>query len=185
MRVLVVYGSKRGGTAGLANMIGAAFTERGWQAQVRPAADVDGLGDVDAVVVGGALYFGRWHRDARAFVRRHGAALKQLPVWFFSSGPLDDSARPGDIAPVPGVNTLAAEIEIVGHMTFGGRLERHPDGLAAGWMARTMSGDWRDREQVREWVHQIVVHDLVARPAEVDVPTVPSQRQPAEDVVRR
>jgi menaquinone-dependent protoporphyrinogen oxidase len=112
MRVLVVYGSKRGGTAELARMVGKAFVERGWSAEVRPAADVTAIPDVDAVVVGGALYFNRWHRDAVRFVERFKSELYDLPVWFFSSGPLDDSARPGDIAPVPQVEKLAERVEI-------------------------------------------------------------------------
>jgi menaquinone-dependent protoporphyrinogen oxidase len=179
MRVLVVYGSERGGTAGLANMIGAAFTEVGWDAQVRPAAAVDALTEFDAVVIGGALYLNRWHRDARAFVRRHRSALTEMPVWLFSSGPLDDSARSGDIAPVPQVAALAARLEIKGHMTFGGRLEERPTGFVARRMARTMAGDWRDRTHVREWVHRIVAD--MPTPVEHRVPidlrdAIPDQR---------
>jgi len=185
MRVLVVYGSKRGGTAELARMVGKAFAERGWSVEVRPAADVTTLSDADAVVVGGALYLNRWHRDAVRFVKRHQVALRDLPVWFFSSGPLDDSARSGDIAPVPQVNTLAAKVEIKGHMTFGGRLSTDAKGFIASRMAKSNGGDWRDPEQVREWVHQICVSDLppvTALPAEEDPAdvrdAVPSQRRP-------
>jgi menaquinone-dependent protoporphyrinogen oxidase len=160
MLVLVVYGSKRGGTAELARMIGKAFAERGWSVEVRPASDVTTVTGADAVVVGGALYVNRWHRDAVRFVKKHAAALRDLPVWFFSSGPLDESARAGDIAPTPQVASLAASIEIKGHMTFGGRLQSNPRGFIARRMAKASAGDWRDPEQVREWVHQICTHDM-------------------------
>ena len=43
MRVLVCFGSKRGGTAGLAAMIGDALTETGHDAVVRPAKDAGEL----------------------------------------------------------------------------------------------------------------------------------------------
>jgi menaquinone-dependent protoporphyrinogen oxidase len=162
MRVLVVYGSKRGGTAELARMVGKAFAERGWSAEVRPAADVTTVADADAVIVGGALYMNRWHRDAVRFVNRHAAALRSQPVWFFSSGPLDHSARSGDIAPVAQVNALAAKVEIKGHMTFGGRLTPDAKGFMARRMAKKSGGDWRDPQQVREWVHQVCTHDLPA-----------------------
>ena len=160
MLVLVVYGSKRGGTAELARMVGKAFAERGWSVEVRPASDVTSVTGADAVVVGGALYFNRWHRDSVRFVKRHAAALRELPVWFFSSGPLDDSARAGDLAAVGQVQALAASIEVYGHMTFGGRLQTNPQGFLARWMAKTSAGDWRDPQQVREWVHQICTHDM-------------------------
>ena len=182
MRVLVVYGSKRGGTAELARMVGKAFAEHGWSVEVRPAADVASVTGADAVVVGGALYMNRWHRDAVRFVKRHKAALFDLPVWFFSSGPLDDSARSGGIAPVSQVNALASDVEIKGHMTFGGRLTADAKGFVANRMARTNTGDWRDAGHVREWVHQICVDmsgDFALRGASaVDArDTIPAQRR--------
>jgi menaquinone-dependent protoporphyrinogen oxidase len=155
MKVLVVFGSERGGTAGLARMVGTAFQRRGWTAEVRDAI-VPGRVDADLVVVGGALYMGRWHANARRFVRENQRALRDVPVWLFSSGPLDDSARAGDIAPVGQVQAIASRLEARGHMTFGGRLEAKPKGFVAKRMARTMAGDWRDQMHVEEWVQQIL-----------------------------
>ena len=96
-RILVAYGSKRGGTAGLAAMIRDALTGAGHQVAVSPARDIATLEGVEAVIVAGALYANRWHRDARRFVRRNRAALSTVPVWLVSSGPLDDSAAQRDI----------------------------------------------------------------------------------------
>ena len=42
------------------------------------------------MIVGGALYAFRWHKDARRFVKRHADELAGRPTYFFSSGPLDD-----------------------------------------------------------------------------------------------
>ncbi len=66
-RVLACFGSKRGGTAGLAAMIGDALIEAGCDAVVTPAKDVVEVGGFDAVIVAGALYAYGWHRDARRF----------------------------------------------------------------------------------------------------------------------
>src|SRR4051794_15800673 len=55
MRALIVYGTRGGGTAGLAHMLATAFEREGWRADVRDAADAPGIGDVDVVVVGGGL----------------------------------------------------------------------------------------------------------------------------------
>ena len=169
MRALIVYGTRGGGTAGLAHMIATAFEREGWRADVRDAADAPGIGDVDVVVVGGGLYAGRWVPSVRHWARRHKATLKIVPVWFFSSGPLDDSARAGDLAPAPSVAKLAREVEVSGHMTFGGYLDEHPKGFIARQMARKYAGDWRDPEQVTEWVRLICRHVQVAS-------AVPAQR---------
>lgn len=156
MRVLVNYGSKRGGTAGLAAMIGDALTEAGCDAVVRPAKEVSDAGGVDAVIVAGALYANRWHRDARRFVRRNASALRELPVWLVSSGPLDASAEERDIPPTRQVAKLASRVGARGHVTFGGRLESTAKGFPASAMAKKRAGDWRSPAHVRRWVTTVV-----------------------------
>ena len=157
VRVLVVYGSKRGGTAGLAEMLGRALVDDDLEVEVRPAAARRGdLAGYGAVIIGGALYMNRWHRSARRFTRAHRAALASLPVWMFSSGPLDDSATAGDIQPVAQVSQLMAGLGARGHLTLGGRLTADANGFPAHAMAKKRSGDWRNDDQVRRWSHQIV-----------------------------
>lgn len=155
MRVLVAFASKRGGTAGLASMISDALTEAGCEAIVQPARDVRSLAGVDAVIVAGPLYAHRWHRDAGRFVRRNTAALRNMPVWLVSSGPLDDSAEKREIPPTPQVRKLASRVGARGHVTFGGRLDPGAKGFPASAMAKTKAGDWRDPAHVRRWVAAI------------------------------
>ena len=155
-RILVAYGSKRDGTAGLAAMIRDALTAAGHEVAVSPARDITCLRGLDAVIVAGALYADRWHRDARHFVRRHRAALSELPVWLVSTGPLDDTATQRDIPPTPQVRKLADLVGARGHVTFGGRLSPDAKGFLASAMAKTKAGDWRDPAQVDRWVASIV-----------------------------
>jgi menaquinone-dependent protoporphyrinogen oxidase len=161
MPVLVAYGSKMGGTQGLAEMLGSELRSNGLDAEVVAASSVRDIEPYDAVIIGGALYAMRWHKDARRFVRRHGRALRQVPVWVFSSGPLDDSARTGDIPPVRFVRKAMDSIEAAGHMTFGGRIAEDATGPIASAMAKQSAGDWRDPDHVREWV-KLVAESLQA-----------------------
>lgn len=155
MHVLVTYGSKMGGTKGLAEMIGHALEDDGVDVVVSAAPDVVSLAGYDAVVAGGALYAGRWHKDARRFVKRYQQALRTMPVWLFSSGPLDDSALGEDIPPVSQVAKALSNVGARGHVTFGGRLPADATGFPASSMAKTMAGDWRDPAQVRDWSKRI------------------------------
>ncbi|WP_433226824.1 flavodoxin domain-containing protein [Actinomadura formosensis] len=151
MRVLVAYASERGGTAEIAEWVGAELRRTGAEADVRPAGEVTTLDGYDAVVVGGALYAGRWHREARRFVRHHVGALAQRPVWLFSSGPLDHTAEEKEIAPVRGVAKFAHRVGARGHATFGGRLDPGAKGFMASKVAKQSAGDYRDRDHVAEW----------------------------------
>lgn len=175
-RALVVYGSKRGGTAGLAQMIGAELQRHRWDVVVQDADKPAELRDVDLVILGGALYLNRWHKAARSFARRREPALRGLPVWLFSSGPLDDSAASGEIAPVPQVQEIARRLEARGHMTFGGRLTADATGLGARSLAKKYAGDYRDPAHVAEWVREIL-HDLAAVDGEVVRAAIPVQRR--------
>ncbi|WP_323136091.1 flavodoxin domain-containing protein [Streptomyces sp. NBC_01481] len=85
--VLVAYGSKKGSTAEIAQFIASILRDEGVKADARPAAQVCDIRPYEAVVLGGALRMGRWHRDARRFARRHRHALAGRPLWLFSSGP--------------------------------------------------------------------------------------------------
>jgi menaquinone-dependent protoporphyrinogen oxidase len=159
VRVLIVYGSSRGGTAGLAQMIAEAFVSRGIVADVGEANAVDAIDAIeeyDAVIVGGALYSGRWHPDATWFVERNLEALRAISAWFFSSGPLDTSARSGALAPVSQVQDLARQADIRGHMTFGGYLEAKSSGFLSSLLSWGTPGDYRDSAQVNEWVDRII-----------------------------
>ncbi|MFI6645435.1 flavodoxin domain-containing protein [Streptomyces sp. NPDC050504] len=156
-RVLVAYGSKNGSTAEIAQAVAEVLRKEGVTAQTRPAGLVTGdLTEYSAVIVGGALYAGRWHRDARRFVRRHRRALSRLPLWLFSSGPLDASAAERDLPPVPGVRRVEVRLDVRGHATFGGRLEQGAKGFVARMILKSgKGGDFRDFEQVAVWAQRI------------------------------
>jgi menaquinone-dependent protoporphyrinogen oxidase len=155
MRVLVAWGSNRGGTEGIGRMIGQALQERGFEVVALPAERVGELGGFEAVIVGGALYAGRWPAAARRFVNRRVAELRKVPVWFFSSGPLDDSADRTEIPATTQVAVLAERVGALGHVTFGGRLSPDAKGFPASAMAKEKSGDWRSPERIRAWAAEL------------------------------
>ena len=164
MRVLVTWGSKLGGTESIARIIGEQLDRDGLDVVVAPASTVrDGRG-FDAAIVGGALYANRWHRDAQRFVTRNIAGLRRIPVWLFSSGPLDDSADVADIPPVTQVAVLMERIGALGHVTFGGRLPPDAKGFPAAAMAKKLSGDWSNPERIRAWAADLADALPKARP---------------------
>jgi menaquinone-dependent protoporphyrinogen oxidase len=155
-KVLVTYGTKYGSTADIAKAVAGVLTKEGIAAEAAPAGGVKDVTAYDAVVVGGGLYAGRWHKDVRRFVRRNRRALAERPVWFFSSGPLDDSASEKDIPPVPAVRREMANIDARGHITFGGRLEADTKGTVAHMLIRNgMTGDFRNFTEIEAWAEQV------------------------------
>ena len=159
MRVLVTWGSKLGGTEEIARAIGEVLEANGLDVVAQPASHVPNAEGYDAAIVGGALYANRWHRDAYRFVTRNIAGLQRIPVWLFSSGPLDDAAERSTIPPPRQVSVLMERIGARGYATFGGRLAADAKGFPAAALARSHSGDWRNPNRIRAWAAQLA-HDL-------------------------
>jgi menaquinone-dependent protoporphyrinogen oxidase len=177
MRVLVTWGSRRGGTAGIGQVIADALRARGVDVVAAPVAEVREVEPFDAAIIGGALYANRWHAGARRFINRHAKGLRRIPVWLFSSGPLDDAADRTVIPATTEVAVLAERIGARRHVTFGGRLAPNAKGFPASAMAKTRSGDWRNPDRARAWAAEIADVLPVAAPGRpVD--------HPARSVVR-
>jgi menaquinone-dependent protoporphyrinogen oxidase len=171
MRVLVTWGSKRGGTEGIGRTIAAALHAEGVDVDARPAQQALNATGFDAVIVGGALYASRFHAAARRFVRKREQDLRRVPVWFFSSGPLDDSSDRAEVAPTLEAQMLMDRVGALGHATFGGRLSRQARGFPASVMAVERSGDWRNEERIRSWATQIARALPTAQPGHaIDLP---------------
>ena len=155
MRVLVTYGSKRGGTEGLALAVAEQLRADGLEIDLAAAEHAPSPGPYDAVVVGGALYENRWHRAAAHYVRHHHHVLAGRPTYFFSSGPLGDRYVDRNAPMVPQVSYLSSLVDFRGHHTFGGRLLPDAHGYMAHSMAQCLAGDWRDAAQARRWADEI------------------------------
>ncbi|WP_223637807.1 flavodoxin domain-containing protein [Corallococcus sp. EGB] len=169
MRILITYGSKLGGTREIAELLARVLRDEGLAAEVLPPEAVEHVRAYDAVIVGGGLYANHWHRKARRFVHRHFHELRERPVWFFSSGPLDDSAAHERIPPIAQVQALMERVGARGHATFGGRLEPDARGFIARSMAREHAGDWRDPEQVARWARSVAAELMETAPPRVAV----------------
>ncbi len=170
MRVLVTWGSKLGGTKGIARMVAEELEYRGVEVAFVPAAELGSVKGFDAVIVGGALYASRWHKAALKFVSRNAAALRRIPVWLFSSGPLDNSADVRSIPPVKDVAVLMERVGALGHATFGGKLPADAKGFPASAMAKEHAGDWRNPDRVHAWAAEIAAALPSARPGEAHEP---------------
>jgi menaquinone-dependent protoporphyrinogen oxidase len=90
--VLVAYATKNGSTGEVAEAVAAALREHGAQVTLSLARAVrKRVTGYELVVIGAPLYAGRWHRDARRFLRRHRRELAGVPVAVFGMGPRDDT----------------------------------------------------------------------------------------------
>jgi menaquinone-dependent protoporphyrinogen oxidase len=172
-RVLVGYASKHGATAEIAHVIADKLGESGLEVDCRPLSEIDSLKRYDAVVLGSAVYMGRWRHEARRFLHQHAGGLSERPLWVFSSGPAGefaDTLEPAAMEPKP----VVAEVDRLGareHVVFGGRLPTKPHGpLERALVRKTPEQyrDLRDWSEIREWAARIA--DALTASGQVAVP---------------
>ena len=186
--VLIAYGSRHGATKGIAEFIGEALRAQGLHTIIEPADRVHAVTDIDAFVVGSAIYMGSWLSEPIEFLERHRDLLATKPVWLFSSGPLKGSSKEtADADPLesalgptegPGsgghrrIAGLEAAIGARGHRAFYGAFDpADPPKAMSERFVRMMPGskgilppgDFRDWEAVDAWAHEIAADLTLAQ----------------------
>ena len=153
----MAYASKHGSTEGIAEAIADRIRAAGFDAEARSVQDADPR-DVDAVVLGSAIYVGSWMKEATEFAERHADTLRPVPTWLFSSGPLgvevsDEEEQPRQLG------DLTEALHPRGHRIFFGAIDRSKLGFGERMMVKAVKapeGDFRDWDAIASWVDEIV-----------------------------
>ncbi len=161
-KILVAYASKYGATREIAEKIGAVLRQAGLQADVLPVDGVRDLTAYPAVILGSAVYIGKWQKEALAFLKANEKALAERPVWIFSSGPSGEGnpvelvegwRLPGDVQP------LADRIRPRDVALFHGNIDLEKisfmEKFAVKNIVKKPFGDYRDWKMIEGWASTI------------------------------
>lgn len=152
--ILVAYGSKHGTTREVAEAVAATLREHGLEVELEEAGRVRDVSPYDAVVVGGGLYVGRWHADARRLLRRHRRELAGKPLAVFGMGPdsLEEAKVADSRAQLDRALAATPELEPVAVAIFGGAL------VPGNWrfpFSHLPPFDARDWDAIRAWAEEL------------------------------
>jgi menaquinone-dependent protoporphyrinogen oxidase len=161
VRVLVAYATKHGATGEIAEKIGQVLSQEGVPANVRPVDQVSGLSRYNAIVLGSAVYAGRWRKEAASFLEGNEKELAGRPVWLFSSGPTGE----GDPVELmkgwrfpEALQPIAGRIQPRDTALFHGVLDTEELGLGEKLIVKALKapmGDFRDWEAITAWAADI------------------------------
>lgn len=144
--VLIAHAARRGSARRIGEVVAATLAARGLEVDLRPAATVASIDGYGAVVLGGPVRLGRWHRDARRFLHRHRRALAGLPVAVFATGARGAADRDGllgeALVDTPELEPVATGRFVGGPDRASHRVLGHRDGEL-------------DPEQVRRWAEDV------------------------------
>jgi menaquinone-dependent protoporphyrinogen oxidase len=159
MTILVAYASKYGATRGIAERITRTLQRLGLEASFQPIDSVTDLEAYSAVVLGSAIYYGSWLKEASEFVRRNRALLATRPVWLFSSGPLGAEVKDAEPQPKE-IAEFQAAIKPRDHRIFFGALDHDKLSFMERMVVkgvRAPEGDYRDWNEIEAWAAGIAL----------------------------
>jgi len=188
-RVQIVYASRHGGTAGIADRIAEVLRTAGADVVIADAIDRPDPSGFDAYVIGSGVQIGRWHNEGVEFLERNLASLAAMPVWLFSSGPLPGSSMTTEtpdrltlaLGPVEGpgsggrkrIEELSAAIHPREHRVFQGAFNPNdPPKSMQERLVRMMpaakrvlpTGDFREWDAIDAWAREIAGQLVVKVP---------------------
>src|ERR1700694_5014927 len=157
MAVLIIYASKHGSTQGIAEHIAEKLRQLGKEAVARPVDAVEDPGSYEALVIGSAIYYGSWMKEATEWVHRNRAVLAKLPVWLFSSGPLGTEVKDAEQQPKEMAEFQQA-IRPREQRIFFGALDHQRLSFAERMVVKAVrapEGDFRDWQVIEAWAASI------------------------------
>ena len=167
-QVLVTCATKYGATAEIAEKIGQVLRQAGLRTDVLPANRAGNLTSYKAVVLGGAVYIGKWLKDAVKFLQANEKTLIERQVWLFSSGP---TGQGDPIELLKGWRFPDAQRPIIERIrprditVFHGVVDVKKLNLLHKWMiskVETPIGDFRDWDIITSWA-MAIANELIEK----------------------
>lgn len=159
-KILVMYASQGGSTAGVAKAIGQTLASRGLTVEVKPVKEVNVLNGYGAVVLGSAIHSGKWMPEMLAFVEGNRNNLRRIPTAAFQVClMLATGSETYRRMPPEWFAPLHAHIRPLAEESFTGALwpDRYPKwtdklGLRIFLaVVKVKAGDYRDWDAIRSW----------------------------------
>ena len=157
MNILIVVASKYGSTWEIGVRIAHRLGDEGHGVDLVEPGDVARLDDYDAVVLGSAVYGGRWLEEARSLAEARSQDLEQMDVWLFSSGPVGHPVPQPEGEPEE-IPSLMARLGAREHRVFAGKIDKSKLNFAERamvWALEAPEGDFRDWPAIEAWAEGI------------------------------
>lgn len=161
--VLVAYASKYGATREIAEAIAETLSKNEIPADLRSVDSVDGIQEYKALILGSAIYIGKWPKSAVSFLKKNQENLIGLPVWLFSSGP---SGEGDPLQLVDGIRYPASLKPLIENIhpqdvaVFHGDINLNKINAMEKWAIKNVVkkpfGDYRDWKSINDWAYSVI-----------------------------
>ena len=158
-KLLIVYASKCGSTAEIADAMVRPLKDKGFDVDVLPVKKITSLAGYDAVLAGSAIRVGAWLPEAVDFIKENEEALEKLPLAIFSVHALNwentsasEALRKNYSLAVKQVITPREEVFFTGLIDFS-RMTFLEKMLSK--TVKAVEEDRRDWNMIKAWAEEI------------------------------
>ena len=162
------YASQYGSTGGVADAIGKELCSKDIAADVVLIKNAGNVSSYQGVVIGSAIYRGKWLPEAVDFVQKNRDILRKIPIAYFLvcmslSHPTEEN-RAKVLSYMDPILKAVPEVTPVAIGTFAGALDYNN----LSWLNKTIlkakgspEGDSRDWNAIRTWAREPVYANFI------------------------
>lgn len=160
--ILVTYASKYGATKEIAEKIGEVLRQASLRVDVVPVDGIRDLSLYEVIILGSAVYVGKWQKEAVEFLNANEKTLAGRLVWLFSSGPTGEGDPvelvEGQRLP-PALQPVVDRIRPCDIAVFHGFINPDKLNFIEKWSIKSLVkkpfGDFRDWNAISSWATSI------------------------------
>lgn len=179
MKALVVYGTRNGATRAIAEEIGKALAEKGFETMVKDARETKGV-DVngfDLIVAGSSVWAGKWTRRMNGFLKDNVKTIESKKVALFASGLSGADPAQKEYCMKTYLESVASKhpaVKPISMGLFGGYMDFNNGGLMIKLIGGAMKKDLekkgvdtskpydtRDFTAIRQWALELADKALI------------------------
>jgi menaquinone-dependent protoporphyrinogen oxidase len=154
MTTLIVYGSRHGTTAEIAERIKGILESKGISTEALPLDKVTDFNKYSVVIVGSAIHTFEWLPESRSFLHTNASKLLNIPTWAFSVGCPGGAPKRWDMTREEEETMIRGHIEsdikIKDHALFYGRFFKSHFTLTWRLVWSVMGGKYGDFTKMDE-----------------------------------
>ena len=162
-RILIVYASKYGSTAEIAEYIGQVLRNMGIEVDVSSVNAVNDISQYENIIIGSATRMDKLLSEAVKFATKNESKLRRMKTAYFIVGVTMKQNTPENREKVKGfLEPLCRICEPISIGLFAGKLDYNKVGFAWKMMAKAdksgimEEGDFRNWDSIRKWANEIV-----------------------------
>jgi menaquinone-dependent protoporphyrinogen oxidase len=153
--ILVLYATRTGGTAPVAEAIASTLQSDELNVDVGPVRELTDISKYDAAILGSSIRVGNWLPEMVEFMKDNLSRLQNMPVAFFTVClTLSEDTQENRETVRHYLDPVRQLVNPVTEGYFAGKMDYARLSLPVRWMVKKMKapeGDYRDWNKIRKW----------------------------------